>query len=242
MNIYGDLGNVRCLIQRCRWRGIALIVEEVGVGQACDFAGADLLFMGGAQDRQQKLVAGDLLHEKGPALRAAVEDGLVGLIVCGGYQLFGRYYRPSEGPDLPGLGLFAMRTVHPGPGAARCIGNVAIRWTGGHIGKDAETLVGFENHGGRTYLEDGTTPLGRVLAGGGNNHEDGTEGAVTKNLYGTYLHGSLLPKNPHLADHLIGLALRRRYGAPREPLATLDDTLEHRAHEAMVRRLGARAR
>jgi CobQ-like glutamine amidotransferase family enzyme len=274
MNIYGDLGNVRCLSQRCRWRGIALDVEEVGVGQGCDFGGADLLFMGGAQDRQQKLVADDLLQRKGPGLRAAVEDGLAGLIVCGGYQLFGRYYRPAEGPDVLGLGLFAMVTRHPGPGAARCIGNVVIRWTGGREEKGGEprTLVGFENHGGRTYLDAGAQPLGTVLRGGGNNHEDGAEGAVAGNLYGTYLHGSLLPKNPHLADHLIALALRRRYGgvpeallhavvagkapasASPEPwaqghaggtngeLPPLDDALERRAHDLMVRRLGVARR
>ena len=238
MNIYGDLGNVRCLVQRCRWRGIDLVVDEVGVRQPYDFARADLLFMGGAQDRQQKLVAVDLVEEKGPALRQAVEDGLPGLIVCGGYQLFGRYYRPAEGPDVPGLGVFGMHTVHPGAHAARCIGNIALRWTGNHPANLSSTLVGFENHGGRTYLEEGTAALGRVLVGGGNNHEDGGEGAVAHNLYGTYLHGSLLPKNPHLADHLIALAVRRRHGDSAVRLAALDDELERRAHDSVAHRLG----
>jgi CobQ-like glutamine amidotransferase family enzyme len=236
MNIYGDLGNVRCLAQRCRWRGIGLDIEEVGIGQTCDFMGADLLFMGGAQDRQQRLVAEDLVGRHGPALRAAIQDGLVGLIVCGAYQLFGSSYRPAEGPPLPGLGLFPLHTVHPGPRAARCIGNIVVRWTGGAPEGGAVTLVGFENHGGRTYLDPGAQPLGTVLVGGGNNHEDGTEGAVAGNLYGTYLHGSLLPKNPRLADHLLGLALRRR-GHDLSGLTPLDDDLEQHAHDVVVRRL-----
>lgn len=240
MNIYGDLGNVRCLTQRCRWRGITLEVHEVGVGQEYDFAQADLLFMGGAQDRQQKLVATDLVQHKGPALRDAVAGGLVGLIVCGGYQLFGRYYRPSEGPDVPGLGLFPLHTAHPGPRAQRCIGNIVIRWTPEEApptDTGLTTLVGFENHGGRTYLDPGAQPLGRVLVGGGNNHEDGMEGAVAANIYGTYLHGSLLPKNPHLADHLITLALHRRFGPAADVLTPLNDDLELRAHHTMVQRL-----
>lgn len=240
MNIYGDLGNVRCLTQRCHWRGITLEVLEVGVGQQCDFAQADLLFMGGAQDRQQKLVATDLVQHKGPALRDAVAGGLVGLIVCGGYQLFGRYYRPSEGSDVPGLDVFPMHTAHPGPHAQRCTGNIVIRWSPQEAPSTdtrPATLVGFENHGGRTYLDPGAQPLGRVLVGGGNNHEDSTEGAVAGNIYGTYLHGSLLPKNPHLADHLITLALRRRFGPVTDALTPLDDALELRAHHTMVRRL-----
>ncbi|GAC1436920.1 MAG: glutamine amidotransferase [Chloroflexota bacterium] len=239
MNIYGDLGNVRCLAQRCRWRGIELEVEEVGLGELADFDGADLLFMGGAQDRQQRLVADDLVRMKGPALSAAVTNGLVGLIVCGGYQLFGQYYRPAAGEDLQGLGIFPFHTEHPGPRAARGIGNIVIRWTAGVPEGTETTLVGFENHGGRTYLREGAQPLGRVVVGGGNNHEDGTEGAVVHNVYGTYMHGSLLPKNPHLADHLIALALRR-HGVQETPLPALDDQLEWRAHRMMVRRLAAR--
>jgi len=149
------------------------------------------------------------------------------LPVCVGDQLFGRSYQPAAGEELPGLGRFPMRTVHPGENAIRCIGNVEAEW-------DAGTLVGFENHGGRTYLESGVRPLARVSAGYGNNGEDGTEGAVTGNVYGTYLHGSLLPKNPIFADHLILLALRRRYG-PDVTLPPLADTLEHRAHADAAR-------
>jgi CobQ-like glutamine amidotransferase family enzyme len=152
------------------------------------------------------------------------------LTVCGGYQMMGRSYRASDGGRLQGLAIFPMDTVHPGDAAARCIGNVEIEWERGD-------LVGFENHGGRTYLDDSATPLGRVAAGFGNNGEDRTEGCRYKNTIGTYLHGSLLPKNPALADMLIGIALQRKYGAA--DLESLDDSLEaaaHRAGQAAARR------
>ena len=151
---------------------------------------------------------------------------MVVLAVCGGYQLLGRYYRPAEGEDLPGLGIFDAWTVHPGPTAKRFIGNVVVRWQGA-------TLVGFENHGGRTFLGPAARPLARVIAGYGNNGRDGTEGAVQANAFGTYLHGSLLPKNPRFADHLIALALARKYGDGELP--PLDDALEEQAHAEAVR-------
>jgi CobQ-like glutamine amidotransferase family enzyme len=157
------------------------------------------------------------------------------LAVCGGYQLLARYYQPAEGRRLDGVGIFDAWTVHKGKAIARCVGNVALRW-------NDSTLVGFENHGGRTYLDPGAQPLGRVLAGHGNNDEDGFEGCVYRNTYGTYLHGSLLPKNPHLADHLLQLALDRRYGAGAAPLAPLDDGLEWQAHDVMLGRLGVARR
>lgn len=204
LNLYGDRGNILTLQQRCQWRGIHLRVVELGIGDALDPDAYDMLFIGGGQDREQAPVAQDLYDVKSIGLWAAIEDDMPVLAVCGGYQLLAHYYRPANGPDMRGLGVFDAWTVHRGARAPRCIGDVAIRW-------DGQTLVGFENHGGQTYL--GTAqPLGKVLKGYGNNAQDGSEGAVYRHAYGTYLHGSLLPKNPHFADHLIQLALKRSYG------------------------------
>jgi CobQ-like glutamine amidotransferase family enzyme len=204
LNLYGDRGNILTLQQRCRWRGIHLRVVELGIGDALDPDAYDMLFIGGGQDRDQAPVAQDLYETKSIGLWAAIEDDMPVLAVCGGYQLLAHYYRPASGPDLKGLGVFDAWTVHRGARAPRCIGDIALNWNG-------QTLVGFENHGGQTYL--GTAkPLGKVLKGFGNNAQDGTEGAVYRNAFGTYLHGSLLPKNPHFADHLIELALKRSYG------------------------------
>ncbi len=230
MNIYGDRGNIICLRQRCLWRGIELDVTGIGLGEEFEPLTYDMLFMGGGQDREQQMVAEDL-QTKGQAIKAAIDVGAVALVVCGGYQLFGRYYRPAEGPDLVGIEVFDAWTIHKGSDVPRCIGNVVARW-------DDHTLVGFENHGGRTYLGPQAAPLAQVIHGHGNNSEDGGEGAVYKNAYGTYLHGSLLPKNPHFADHLLSLALARKYGD--FTLAPLDDSLEMRAHEAALRLVGKR--
>lgn len=221
MNIYGDRGNILCLRRRCEGRDIAFVVDELEMGEPLDAAAYDLIFVGGAQDREQRRVAADLLETKGEALRRAVAEGVVVLAVCGGYQLLGRYYRTAEGEELPGVGVFDTWTVHPGPEARRFIGNVVVRWEGG-------TIVGFENHGGRTYLGPKARPLAQVVAGYGNNGRDRTEGAVCRNALGTYLHGSLLPKNPRFADRLIARALERRYGDG--GLSPLDDVLEERAH------------
>lgn len=226
MNIYGDRGNIMCLAQRCAGRGIAFELEALEVGDRLEPEAYDLLFIGGAQDREQRRVAEDLRTRKGEALRQAVVAGVTVLAVCGGYQLLGRFYRSAEGAELEGVGILDLWTVHPGPDARRLIGNIVIEWNG-------QTVVGFENHGGRTYLGPGAEPLGRVLAGHGNNGEDGGEGAIRGNVFGTYLHGALLPKNPALADHLIARALGRRY--PGVELAPLDDRVEEAAHRAAVR-------
>lgn len=222
MNLYGDRGNIIALRRRCELRGIGLEVVEVSAGDEFDPAAYDLVFVGGGQDREQRRVAEDL-QRHGESIKAAVEDGLPLLSVCGGYQLMGRYYRSADGEELPGISLFDLTTVHPGAGAERCIGDVVAE-------ADGVVLVGFENHGGRTYLGPDAKPLARVLAGHGNNNEDRTEGAVYKNAFGTYLHGSLLPKNPALADRLISLALERKYGDGELP--PLDDSAEQRAHES----------
>lgn len=221
LNLYGDRGNILTLRRRCQMRGIELRVIGLGIGDALAPDEYDMLFIGGGQDKEQAPVAQDLYEMKGIGLWAAIEDDMPVLAVCGGYQLLAHYYRPAEGPDMRGLGVFDAWTIHKGAGVARCIGNVAISWNG-------TTLVGFENHGGRTYL--GTAkPLGRVLKGHGNNSEDRMEGAVYRNAYGTYMHGSLLPKNPHFADHLIALALQRKYGI-KHLTDTQKDASKHNGH------------
>lgn len=229
LNLYGDRGNLMTLAGRARWRGIDVRVGELRLGDPLGSEDHDLYFIGGGEDRQQRLAAPDLRERKGDALRAAAERGAVVLAVCGGYQLLGHYYRPSEGEDLIGLGLLDLTTVHPGKRVPRLIGNIVIRsrMIGG-------TLVGFENHGGRTRLGPGAQPLGDVVAGSGNNGEDRSEGAVFRHVYGTYLHGPLLPKNPAFADRLIAAALERRHGAV--TLAPLDDEAEAAAHAAAVAR------
>ena len=226
MNVYGDRGNIICLSRRCRMRDIELVVTPIGLGDALHWDEFDIVFMGGAQDREQRLVAEDLAAAKGEALRAAVDDGVVFLAVCGGYQLAGRFYRGADGEELPGAGVFDLHTVHPGTGAKRLIGNLVAEWEGG-------TLVGFENHGGRTHLGPGATPLARVVRGFGNDGASGHEGARFKNAFGSYLHGPLLPKNAAFADRLLSLALARRHGD--DALAPLDDDLERTAHAAALR-------
>jgi CobQ-like glutamine amidotransferase family enzyme len=220
LNIYGDRGNILTLYQRCRWRGIDVDVRTAGPGDALDPDHADLYFMGGGQDAQQILVCADLHQVKADSLRQAAANGAVFLTICGGYQLMGHYYKPHDGDELRGLSLMDAYTV---AGNTRFIGNVAIERP------DGTKVAGFENHSGRTYLGKDVTPLGKVIHGHGNNGEDGFEGAAVGNLYGTYLHGSLLPKNPALADELITRALARRYGSV--TLETLPDRFEHRAHD-----------
>jgi len=223
MNIYADRGNIIFLQRRCEWRGIGFVHAGAGPGDRIDPGEHDLFYVGGGQDRDQRMVAADMVASKREALGAAVDDGAVLLAVCGGYQLLGHSYQLDE-EKLPGLGLADLETVRePGP---RLIGNVAIE---ADLGDGPRLLAGFENHGGRTYLGSDAEPLGRVLAGNGNNARDGHEGVRRANLIGTYLHGPLLPKNAWLADHLIALALERRYGT-RPHLEPLDDTVEGAAH------------
>ena len=232
MNIYADRGNIVFFQRRCEWRGIGFSHAGAGPGEPVDPGAHDLIYIGGGQDRDQRVVAADLVATKREALAAAVEDGAALLAVCGGYQLLGHSYQMAD-ETLPGLGLADLETVRePGP---RLIGNVAIEVD---LGSGPELLAGFENHGGRTYLGPGAEPLGRVLQGHGNNGSDGHEGVRRANMIGTYLHGPLLPKNAWLADHLIALALERRYGT-RPELEPLDDAFEAAAHASARAAAGA---
>lgn len=231
MNIYGDRGNIITLAQRSAWRGVALRVLPVGPGDSVDWMEVDLAFFGGGQDSSQALIADDFVRRQAAPLRPAIESGLTMLAICGGYQLLGHYFLTHAGEKLPGAELLDLHTVG---GTKRMIGNSVIEWCSSANAKTH--LVGFENHSGRTYLGAGVRSMGRAVAGGGNNGEDGTGGAVYRNVYGCYLHGSLLPKNPQLADHLLGLALRRRYGGG-AALPPLDDGLELRAQRGMLERL-----
>jgi lipid II isoglutaminyl synthase (glutamine-hydrolysing) len=226
MNIYGDRGNILTLQKRAQWRGIPVEIRSIGRGPGPDLSDVDLIFWGGGQDRDQELVFQDAAAHKVEAIKGAIAAGAVVLAVCGGYQLLGEYYVTADGKKLPGLGLVDLHTV---PGPKRNIGNIVIETTG--LGLQPPTLVGFENHSGKTYLGPGLTPLGRVVRGAGNNGEDATEGVAAGNVFGTYLHGSLLPKNPHFADLLIERALRRR--AP-IGLDSLDDDIELAAHRAVA--------
>jgi CobQ-like glutamine amidotransferase family enzyme len=225
MNIYADRGNIVFLQRRCEWRGIGFAHATAGPGEPIAPAAHDLIYIGGGQDRDQRMVAADMVDSKREALAAAVDDSAVVLAVCGGYQLLGHSYQLGD-EKLPGLGLADLETVRE-PGE-RLIGNVAIEV---ELDGAPRLLAGFENHGGRTHLGARATPLGKVVKGFGNNGKDSTEGVRRNNLIGTYLHGPLLPKNAWLADHLIALALERRYGV-RPQLAPLDDALEAAAHES----------
>jgi lipid II isoglutaminyl synthase (glutamine-hydrolysing) len=225
MNIYADRGNILFLQRRCEWRGIGFVLDGAGPGESLDPAANDLFYIGGGQDRDQRAVAADMVASKREAIRSAADDGAVLLAVCGGYQLLGHSYQMGT-EELPGLGIADLVTVRE-PGE-RLIGNVAIE---ADLGAAPRLIAGFENHGGRTYLGDGAQPLGRVVSGHGNNGRDGFEGVKRDNVIGTYLHGPLLPKNAWLADHLIALALERRYGT-RPELEPLPDELEAAAHES----------
>ncbi len=225
MNTYGDRGNVLALVKRAQDRGISVQVHNISIADKFPTE-YDLIFMGGAQDRQQKLVVEDL-HSKKNLLAEAINEGLPCLFICAGYQLLGHYYQLEAGERIPGLGIFDLHTIHPGADKPRLIGNFAAKQLF-LAGLKRATLVGFENHGGRSYLGHKAQPLSKVAWGFGNNGEDGTEGIVLHNTLGTYLHGPLLPKNPHLTDYLLLKALQRHYKV--DTLSGLDDETAWRAH------------
>lgn len=225
LNIYGDFGNVLTLKNRCQWRNIEFEIVNIGIGDQIDPEKFDLYFVGGGQDKQQIDVSRELQLQR-TALHDAMNSDAVFLGICGGYQLFGNYYQPHNGARLLGIGLLDVYTV---AGNKRFIGNVTAK-TEFTMPK---TLVGFENHSGLTYLQNETKPLATVETGAGNNNEDKTEGARYKNVFGTYLHGSFLPKNPHFADYLIKLALEKKYKDNIE-LQKLNDELELQAHMSLI--------
>ena len=229
LNIYADRGNIAVLSERARARDHELAVTAIGLHGAIPAGQFDLFYIGGGQDREQALVSHDLAG-KASALREAVESGAAFLAVCGGYQLLGRYYRDVAGEEQPGIGLLPLHTIAD---EQRMIGDVllACDWAG-------ESLAGFENHAGRTILDEGAEPLGRVVAGFGNDGESGYEGARYKRAYGTYLHGPLLPRNPWFADHLLSEALAHAGG--QTELAPLPDELEHEAQAVSAARARAR--
>jgi hypothetical protein len=229
MNIYADRGNIAVLRARLAWRGLDLRVSEHGPGDPVRAGDHDLYYLGGGQDRDQAVVAEDLATAKGDALRRAADAGAAVLAVCGGFQLIGRGYTGTDGSRMPGIGLIDADT-HAGP--TRLIGNLVIE---AELDGDRHTVVGFENHAGRTTLGPALRPLGRVVAGHGNDGASGVEGGVRDRVIGTYLHGPLLPKNPWLADRVLAWALSHRAG--REvSLEPLPDHLERAAHDAAVRR------
>jgi CobQ-like glutamine amidotransferase family enzyme len=233
LNIYADRGNIAVLTRRAAWRGHEFEVEAIGAGDSLRPGAHDLYYIGGGQDREQELIAPGLAAH-GEALREAVSGGAALLAVCGGYQLLGRSYRDQSGGELPGVGLFPLQTA---AGERRMIGDVLLECE--LEPGERRTLAGFENHAGRTFLDEGAEPLGRLLAGFGNDGESGYEGCRSGRAIGTYLHGPLLPRNPWLADWLLAQALAHRTGeAPSfEPL---DDSLEGEAHEVSAGRARSR--
>ncbi len=227
LNLYGDRGNITAFRQRCSWRNIPVKIKSISLGDEINFKEYDFVFLGGGSDREQNLIAADLMRRR-DQFKDAIENGLVVLAICGGYQLLGKYYRTSEGKYIPCFDILDLYTT---VGNRRLVGNVVIE-----INLDGKKVkvVGFENHSGCTYIGS-VKPLGKVLCGNGNNGSDSLEGARYKNVYCSYLHGPLLPKNARLTDRLISLALKRR--GMKSDLKPLDDSFEESARRVMLGRL-----
>lgn len=228
LNLFSDGGNITCIEKRLEWRGMKAHVTRVCLGEEFNADDYDMFFIGGGQDFEQGVHIADLMGEKAEEIRKAVEDGKVFLAVDTGFELLGKYYKASDGKKYDLVGALDIYTE---AGKERFIGNFCFE------NEEMGKIVGFENHGGRTYFGDGVKPLGKVLAGKGNNGTDGTEGARYKNVFATYSHGAVLPKNPAFADYIIKTALERKYGKEIE-LSPLDDTFELAANKYMVSRLG----
>lgn len=235
MNTYGDRGNIIVLQKRCEWRGIEANIENISIdSDPNSLKKCDLIFMGGAQDTQQEIVNNDLFTKKGEILREKIEHNTPGLFICGAYQFLGKYYKTADGKTLPGLEIFPCFTENPGENFPRLIGNVKAMISSSQFNLINTSLVGFENHGGRTYLEDTSQAFAHIQKGFGNNGKDLTEGIMYKNAIGSYLHGPILPKNPEIADWLIQKTLEYKYRKSIQ-LAELDDTLEQKAKESVIK-------
>ena len=229
LNLYGDRGNVLCMQKRLNWRGIETEICRLPVGEFTSLADCDIVFIGGGQDFEQEVLLDDLHRGKDSEIKAAIEDGVSFLTICGGYQMMGNFYETYDHVRCDFIGAVDFHTVGS---KQRMIGNYKFQCSDSMGGS---VVVGFENHSGKTWLGSGVEPLGKVLAGFGNNGEDGTEGVHYKNLIGTYSHGPLLPKNPELCDRILLTALSRKYGITE--LEKLDDTAETEAHDAMCRKI-----
>ena len=232
LNTYGDRGNILALQRRAQWHGVTTEITNITIGDAFDAAKYDIVFLGGGQDYEQEIIQADVLNEKAGEIKAAIAGNKVFLCICGGYQLMGKYYKTWDGKEIEFLGALDLWSVG---GKERMIGNIVF--DSEHIKENGSPLriVGFENHSGRTYLGEGIKPLGRILTGNGNNGTDGYEGAVYNNVYCSYSHGSLLPKNPILTDHMLSLALKEKY-SDFNSLGTLDDTFENEARLSLITR------
>jgi hypothetical protein len=230
LNLYGDRGNILCMSQRLKWRGIDAQITKLPIGESLPLSGFDLVFIGGGQDFEQQVLLEDLHRGKDAEIKSAIEDGITFLTICGGYQMLGSYYETYDGQHCDFIGALDLYTVGS---RQRMIGNYKFQCLPSCGGS---TVVGFENHSGKTYLGSGVEPLGTVLSGYGNNGEDKTEGAHYKNVFGSYSHGPMLPKNPEFCDLVLRTALERKYGAV--SLSPLDDSAELLAHDEMCSKLG----
>lgn len=244
MSTYGDRGNILVLQRRCEWRGIKFTLLPIDQQSTeLRLKSFDVLFGGGSQDKEQALVMDDLKGRKAEIIKEKIEEGTPALFVCGAPQLMGKYYEPSSGNRIEGLGIFDMVSVHPGPADQRLIGNAVAKMNWGNLQSadqqdpSRDIIVGFENHGGRTYLGKNAKSFAQVIKGFGNNGKDGTEGVVYKNAIGCYFHGPLLPKNPQVADFLIERSLEVKY-KEKFNLEPLDDSLELKAKSVIAKRIG----
>lgn len=228
LNIYGDFGNICALKKRLEWRNINVNIYKISQKDEIDYSKYDIYFIGGGQDKQQIIVSNELQKHKN-ALKNLADKGIVMLAICGGYQLFGHYYEDQNGKKLEGIGILDAYTL---AGSKRCIGNVTVLTNF----LTPKTLVGFENHSGLTYLQNNTKPIGKVIVGHGNNLKSKEEGCRYNNVFGTYLHGSLLPKNPAFCDYLLQTAIRQKIHDNSYILPELDDKLENLAHKNIVKK------
>jgi len=233
LNTYGDKGNILALQMRAKWHGIDTTITNVTIGDSFDASSFDIIFLGGGQDYEQEIIQKDVLEQKGSEIMNAITGMKVFLCICGGYQLMGKYYKTWDGKEIEFLGALDLWTIG---GKERMIGNIVFESDLIKENGNPLKIVGFENHSGRTYLGEGIRPLGKVLSGNGNNGTDGFEGAVYKNVYCSYSHGSLLPKNPLLADHLLSLALKQKFD-DFDGLDKLDDMFENAARTTVIERV-----